>query len=113
MQLMQFPASNPDGPHLSNSSTSKLNFRTVFAPSRPLLTRPPSLPILRCGQSTRNAEVVLRSLNYPRNYPDNTDCAYVVFALPGMCRLRLEFVDFIVEESAGCNDDSLTLDGIK
>ena len=56
---------------------------------------------------------MLRSLNYPRNYPDNTDCAYVVFALPGMCRLRLEFVDFIVEESAGCNDDSLTLDGIK
>ena len=81
--------------------------------SRPTLTRPPSLPILRCGQSTFNAEVVLRSLNYPRNYPDNTDCAYVMFAQPGMCRLRLEFVDFIVEESAGCNDDSLTLDGIK
>ena len=57
--------------------------------------------------------MVLRSLNYPRNYPDNVDCAYVVFAQPGMCRLRLEFVDFIVEESAGCNDDSLTLDGIK
>ena len=79
----------------------------------PPLTRPPSLPILNCGQSTRSAEVVIRSPNYPLNYPDNTDCSYVVFAQPNMCRLRLEFVDFIVEESAGCNDDSLALDGIK
>ena len=57
--------------------------------------------------------MVIRSPNYPLNYPDNTDCAYIVFALPNMCRLRLEFVDFIVEESSGCNDDSLALDGIK
>ncbi|KAM7303384.1 cubilin-like [Ixodes scapularis] len=54
----------------------------------------------------------IRSLGYPRGYPNDLDCKYIVFQVShDICSLELTFLDFDIEKNQECSADFLELDG--
>ncbi|XP_045623432.1 cubilin [Procambarus clarkii] len=58
----------------------------------------------RCGGDLTSMSGEVASPNYPEPYPDNTDCEWSISAGSGN-RVELNFIEFDIEESAGCNLD--------
>lgn len=67
-----------------------------------------------CDLVVYDAYFELSSPGYPYTYPLNADCLYSVRRLNDrVCRLKLTFVEFDIESSAGCERDSLSVDSQK
>ncbi|XP_059084293.1 uncharacterized protein LOC131881452 isoform X2 [Tigriopus californicus] len=73
----------------------------------------PSKPIVNCGTTTQENEFILQSPGYPKDYQNLVDCYFEVIPAPNSCFLHLSLIDFIVEESLGCVEDYLELDGTR
>ena len=54
--------------------------------------------LIACGQVESNT---LKSPGYPDNYPNDTDCFYVI-PIPQGTRLNISFQDFDVEPESEC-----------
>lgn len=57
-----------------------------------------------CGGTFTTTSAVMQSPLYPENYPVNMLCQWVI-QLPPQYRIRLEFMDFQLEESTSCQYD--------
>ncbi|XP_045117385.1 cubilin-like [Portunus trituberculatus] len=57
-----------------------------------------------CGGDLTSVSGELASPLYPEPYPVNLDCVWTIIAGPGN-QLQLNFIEFDVEESSGCNQD--------
>ena len=51
-----------------------------------------------CGSVVKNR---LKSPGYPKYYPNNTDCDYLVY-IPQEMTMNITFIDFKLEESSEC-----------
>ena len=60
--------------------------------------------ILACGGDLTSEEGHFASPGYPGNYPDSAECTWKIGGAPGN-KVRVTFLRFDVEESAGCNRD--------
>ncbi|XP_067002108.2 cubilin [Anabrus simplex] len=72
---------------------------------------PTSTPKPECGGIFSSRQFILQSPGYPRSYPENADCEYIVRSPPGQdtCYLQLEFLQFSLESSPGCKKDRLQI----
>ncbi|RXM36239.1 Ovochymase-2 [Acipenser ruthenus] len=50
----------------------------------------------------------LKSPNYPDHYPGNLDCMWTIYSTSGK-KILLEVVDFVTEDTRGCNWDHLDI----
>ncbi|KAF7707655.1 hypothetical protein HF521_018873 [Silurus meridionalis] len=57
---------------------------------------------------TSLSPAVLQSPDYPRSYSDDTHCRWVIYVPEGYV-VKLDFIDFVLEESERCQYDSLGL----
>lgn len=73
------------------------------------LVQPGSLTDV-CGGVLTGLSGVLTSPEYPNNYPNNAECRWVIRAA-GPATVKLVFVDFQVEGSAGCTYDYVAVLG--
>ncbi|UYV82979.1 hypothetical protein LAZ67_22001621 [Cordylochernes scorpioides] len=65
-----------------------------------------------CDTVVSGQTAVLSSPSYPADYPSNAACTITVYRLdPRTCAVRVEFLDFDMEDSAGCSADYLELGG--
>ncbi|KAK2562119.1 Neuropilin-1 [Acropora cervicornis] len=71
------------------------------------------LPVfLVCGGTFTKMAGSMRSPDYPEDYPESVTCQWVI-KLPVQYKVRLEFTDFLLENSEGCRFDFvLVMDGL-
>lgn len=64
-----------------------------------------------CNQLILGDIKVITSPNYPVDYPANTRCNYIVrrYAID-VCQVRLDFLNFDLEQSADCRADYFHID---
>ncbi|XP_022251869.1 cubilin-like, partial [Limulus polyphemus] len=78
----------------------------------PSVTSPPFVSPTYCNKKFTAQEFEITSVNYPNNYNDNLNCRYTIVQHSDLiCRLELTFEDFNIQESPGCSDDYLEVDG--
>ena len=61
--------------------------------------------ILDCNQEISTSDIEISSPNYPRSFPTDIDCTYVIKTNKTK-RLRISFIDFrlpIEDENCDCN----------
>lgn len=63
-----------------------------------------------CGGTFRDHQVLLKSPNYPRPYPNGLSCEYSFYS-PFVCtsEFHIQFLDFQLEPSLTCAKDRLTI----
>ena len=71
------------------------------------------LPVfLVCGGTFTKMAGSMRSPDYPEDYPESVTCQWVI-KLPVQYKVRLEFTDFLLENSESCRFDFvLVMDGL-
>ncbi|MGH0124117.1 UNVERIFIED_CONTAM: hypothetical protein FKN15_016130, partial [Acipenser sinensis] len=67
--------------------------------------QPTSCPVLVLIQELPGE---LKSPNYPDHYPGNLDCMWTIYSTSGK-KILLEIVDFVTEDTRGCNWDHLDI----
>lgn len=64
-----------------------------------------------CDRTLQRDTDFLRSPDYPRDYPSNAYCVYTIRrSRSTVCRVRLDFLHFDLEDGIGCKSDALTID---
>lgn len=63
-----------------------------------------------CGGTFRDRQVILKSPQYPRPYPSNSQCIYTFYS-PFVCasEFHIQFLDFSLQTSPKCIKDRLTI----
>lgn len=65
-----------------------------------------------CGGTFTKMDGSMRSPRYPKNYPESITCQWVI-KLPAQYKIRLEFTDFVLENSSSCQYDFVfVMDGL-
>lgn len=61
-----------------------------------------------CGYETNKEVTYLKNHEYPHSVNDDSDCVFKIDLLPGVCQLRLDFLDFALKPmTAGeCDNDN-------
>lgn len=94
---------------LLNNLQSKLHFSASLLFD---LLFVPALFFTACGGTFTTMSGVIQSSLYPENYPVDMLCQWVIQLRP-QYRVRLEFMDFQLEASTGCQYDFvLVMDGL-
>ena len=57
-----------------------------------------------CGKTYVGTSGVLKTPNYPQNYPDNAECTWKII-VPKDHTVRLFFLHFVLERSTHCSSD--------
>ncbi|XP_013788246.1 cubilin-like [Limulus polyphemus] len=76
--------------------------------SFPTSATPSSSP---CHRRYTETEFDIRSEEYPREYPNNLDCRYIVHRQRDSCKLELTFLSFDVEVNENCQYDYVSVNG--
>lgn len=64
-----------------------------------------------CDRTVSRDIEIIRSPEYPSDYPPGSYCVYTVRrSRPGICQVRLDMIDFDVEDGLDCTADSLTFE---
>ncbi|CAN7993796.1 unnamed protein product [Ixodes hexagonus] len=64
-----------------------------------------------CDRTVSRDIEIIRSPEYPSDYPSGSYCVYTIRrSRPGICQVRLDMIDFDVEDGLDCQADSLTFE---
>ncbi|KAB5571577.1 hypothetical protein PHYPO_G00226640 [Pangasianodon hypophthalmus] len=117
LPIGRFCGSKSPAPLLIHSNTTTLQFMSDFSVSgsgfsvrfravEDDYTLGPGCGTVALFQSP----AALQSPDYPRSYGDDTHCRWVIYVPEGYV-VKLAFTDFVLEESEGCQYDSLSVFG--
>ncbi|XP_017330295.1 ovochymase-2 isoform X1 [Ictalurus punctatus] len=115
LPIGRFCGSKSPAPALIHSNTTTLQFMSDFSVSgsgfslrfravEDNYTLGPGCGTVALFQSP----VAMQSPEYPRSYGDDTHCRWVIYVPEGYV-VKLDFADFVLEESEGCQYDSLSV----
>ncbi|NWR74432.1 CUBN protein, partial [Centropus unirufus] len=82
---------------ISNNNVTARGFHATYAASSS-----------SCGGAFHMERGAFNSPGYPEPYPLSTECVWTILSSPGN-RLQLSFMEFQMEESAGCTKDYLEI----
>lgn len=85
----------------SDAAIDEISFTSGSCPSQLANT---------CGGYLTSDSGVIKSPNFPKNYPNNAVCEWVINPLPYFSHLDIAFKVFDVEKSGGCSKDNVQVE---
>ncbi|XP_073527524.1 scavenger receptor cysteine-rich domain-containing protein DMBT1-like [Phyllobates terribilis] len=96
----------------SDSSVQQNGFLAVFSSIYDYATTPPVTPNYTCGGVLNETSGVFSSPFFPRLYPNNAHCEWIIRVIPGYT-VDLSFLSLDLERHPSCMYDSVTIyDGL-